>query len=1128
MQKFFTDYTLKLMRITAGQVILLVLTLSVSFAGNNNYAQGLLDRKVSVKIASRSLKEALTVLENEAQVKFVYSNSVLQLTENVTLNASDEKLGTVLNELLKPLSIHFVVKSNAYIVLKRAKDQALLSAPEDSTALPAAIRNITGKVTDKDGNPLPGVSVVILGTTLGTITDASGNYSIEARDGDILAFSFIGYDIFEVTIGGEGPINVILNENITQLSDVVVTGYYTRKAESFTGSAITISKDELRVVGNQNVLQSLSIIDPSFRIVDNLDVGSDPNQLPTIQLRGQNGLPDLKGEYETNPNQPLFILNGFQATLQQVYDLNMNYVESVTILKDAAAKAIYGSRAANGVVVIETKRPESGNLRVNYNGSVDINAPDLTSYHLTNAHQKIQAEMLAGVYTSSNPTTQADLTTLYSERLAEAERGVNTYWLSKPLQVGVGQKHNLYLDGGDEAMTYSVNVSYNNIKGVMKGSDRRTLSGTLGLSYRYKTLSFRNLLTVDNNKSINSPYGDFSSYARMNPYWRIYDESGHLIKTYGSNIYNPLYDAGLNTKDFSKYLNVTENFYGEWAIRKNLRATARIGISLQDNSKEYFLPANHTKYANIPSTSDQYVYRGEYTIGTGQDHNVTSDIGLAYSLEHAKHALFTNLFYSIGQQSAHTTSVTAVGFPGNNMDDISMGAKYLDGSSPDGTENTTRNLGITLAANYSYDNRFLADFSYRLNGSSQFGSNNRWGGFWGIGAGWNLHNEMFIKKFRHINQLKLRASTGYTGSQNFNSYQSIAAYAYNTGQTYNGDMGLYLMGLPNSSLKWQQTQDNNIGADIALLNSRLTLRADYYIAITDNLLSDVTTPPSAGFASYKENIGKTENKGYQFAIGYKVYSNAERKSYVNLFFNITHNTNRIKEISNGLKKLNEDQDADKEGWGSNDEERQARQTPSTRFIEGQSLTTIWAVQSLGIDPANGQEVFRKKDGTLTYEWSAADQIAAGDATPKFMGNFGANFQYKSFTANVAFTFKQGGQTYNATLVERVENADINWNVDVRFLNDRWKEPGQQSFYKNIADTSPTKPTTRFVEDLNEVVFSSVSLLYDFRSLLKTMKINNVRLGFNMNDLGRISTMKTERGISYPFARTFSFSLQTTF
>lgn len=1129
MQKIFTDKLIyHLMRIAATQIILLTLTLTVAFA-SENYAQELLERKITVTVASQPLQDVLTRLEQVASVKFAYSGNLQALTQNVSLNVKNKRLGDVLTQILSPWEIQYVVRSGSYIVLKKARPEVVTPSPQTKQEDEASVLPdpVTGTVTDTKGNILPGVSVIVKGTTVGTVTDAQGRYRISAREGDVIVFSFIGFDYQEVAVGDQVRIDVTLHENITELNDVVVTGYYTRKSESFTGAATTFTQDELKAVGNQNVIQSLAIIDPSFRIVEDLDIGSDPNQLPTIQIRGQSSLPDLKGEYQTNPNQPLFILNGFQATLQQVYDLNMNFVESITILKDAAAKAIYGSKAANGVVVIETRRPQKGNLRVSYTGSADITAPDLTSYHLTNSMEKIEAEVLAGEYTSTIPAEQAELTALYGERLAEATRGVNTYWLSQPLRVGVGQKHNVFLNGGDDAMIYSVNVSYNNIKGVMKGSDRTTLTGTAGLQYRYKTLSFRNQLTISSNKGVNSPYGDFGDYAEMNPYWRIHDEDGTLIKSYGTYMYNPLYDAHLNTKDFNKYLDVTENFYGEWAVRNNLRVTARIGVNMQDNRAEYFLPANHTNYADIPVTSEEYLYRGEYTITDGATHNILSDLGVSYSLEKNKHALFANAFYSIGELSSNSTTITAQGFPGDNMDDISMAARYEEDSSPEGSESTTRNLGVTAAFNYAYDNRFLVDFSYRMNASSQFGADNRWGGFWGAGAGWNLHKEKIIQQLRYITQLKLRASTGYTGSQNFSSYQSVATYSYNTNQLYNGDIGVYLLGLPNNALQWQRTQDNNVGIDLSLLN-RLNLRFDYYVTVTDNLLSDVTTPPSAGFSAYKENIGKTENKGFQLGMSYKAYALPEKNAYVNLFFNLAHNTNKIKKISNALKKLNEEQDANKEGWGSTDEEVAQRQTPSTRFEEGQSLTTIWAVKSLGIDPANGQEVFVKQDGTLTYDWSAEDQIAAGDATPAFNGSFGANLQYKNVSCNLAFTFQGGGQRYNSTLVERVENADVTWNVDKRFLNDRWKEPGQESNYKDIADASPTKPTTRFVEDLNEVVFSSVSLYYDFSGLLRQQKINNVKLGFNMNDIGRLSTMKVERGTSYPFARVFSFSLQSTF
>ena len=965
---------------------------------------------------------------------------------------------------------------------------------------------------------------------MGTITNQDGTYKLAVLETDkALVFSFVGMKTIEVIINNQNVINIVMEDQTTEIDQVVVTGYFTRKKESFTGATITVKGEELKNFGNNNVLQSLSVIDPSFKIVENNISGSNPNVMSTIQINGQSGLPDLKGEYSTNPNQPLFILDGFETTQEKIYDLDMNLVESITLLKDATAKAIYGSKAANGVVVVETKRPKEGTLMLTYNGSMDITAADLTSYNLCDARQKLQAELMAGLYTNSNPETQADLTKKYSDLLKEVNRGVNTYWLSQPLRLGVGQKHSVYLAGGDNAMRYSINAYYNNIKGVMIGSDRTTISGTINLQYRYKNLSFKNNLSIDRNKAINSPYGDFSDYTKMNPYWRIHDEDGALIKTYGAsgygvNFYNPLYNASLNTKNFNTYTTITENFYGEWALLDNLRITARVGVSNNANGSEYFIPASHTNYANVSPSSDEYLLRGKYTINNGESSAVNSDFGINYSLALKKHLITANLFYSIGQAITKSTGMTAVGFPNDKMDDISFANSYEIGS-PTGSENTSRNIGITSAVNYAFDNRYLADLSYRANASSQFGADNRWGQFWSVGLGWNLHNEAFLKGLGFVDLLKFRASTGYTGAQNFNSYQSVATYKYITDQTYNGDMGEYLLGLANPGLRWQQTQDNNIGIDFGVLK-QINISVDIYSKITKDLLTDITLPPSTGFSTYKENLGETENKGFQVMANYRVFNDVHNRNYFNLFFSISKNTDKVKKISNALSAWNKMQDETKDGSSIAD----GLTDPSTRFEEGQSINTIWAVRSLGIDPANGKEIFVKKDGTLTYVWSSADQVAAGVSLLKYTGSFGANARYKGFGLNVAFTYRFGGQIYNQTLVDKVENANMNWNVDERVLNDRWNKPGQEALYKNIADVNTTKPTTRFVQDLRELNFSSLSFSYDFSDLkfVKSFKIKQLNLLFNMNDIGRLSSVKVERGLSYPFARTFSFALQTTF
>ena len=392
---------------------------------------------------------------------------------------------------------------------------------------------IHGKVTDRWKNPLPGVTVRVKDALLGVATDKDGKYVIVVPGKitkPVLLFSFVGMASKEVPYLGNSEINVTLEEEQAKINEVVVTGMFNRRVESFTGSATTFKQEDILRVGTQNLIKSLKNLDPAFQIIENLEYGSDPNRMPTVQLRGQTSFPNLQGEYENNPNQPLFILDGFETTLEKVYDLDMNRVASVTLLKDAAAKAIYGSKAGNGVVVIETIRPKSGELRVYYSGNFGIEAPDLTGYDLMNAEEKLAYEVQIGMYGPARGLITAYDS--YKKVYDDVVRGVDTYWLSKPLRTGFSNKHSVTLEGGDERMRYQFGLYYNNVAGVMKKSDRSTLNVNTTLSYSYRNLLFRNTIEFSRNWSKNSPYGSFSEYTSLNPYWAPYDEDGNLIKEF--------------------------------------------------------------------------------------------------------------------------------------------------------------------------------------------------------------------------------------------------------------------------------------------------------------------------------------------------------------------------------------------------------------------------------------------------------------------------------------------------------------------------------------------------------------------------------------------------------------------
>ena len=367
--------------------------------------------------------------------------------------------------------------------------------------------------------------------------------------------------------------------------------------------------------------------------------------------------------------------------------------------------------------------------------------------------------------------------------------------------------------------------------------------------------------------------------------------------------------------------------------------------------------------------------------------------------------------------------------------------------------------------------------------------------------------------------LKVRGSIGYTGSQNFSPYQAMTTFKFFSDKTYDNIAGAYLMGLANKDLQWQQTRDINAGVDIQLFKG-LTVRFDWYVSNTDDMLVDFTLPTSTGFSSFKENLGELENKGYDATINWQVYRNPKTQSFVSIYGSIAHNTNKLKKISDALKKYNEDQDNETENLTS----------PLTRYEEGQSTSAIWGVRSLGIDPINGKEIFLTKDGKTTYTWNAADQVVIGESTPKYRGNIGINSEYKGIGLNVSLSYRWGGDYYNQTLVSRVENVNIANNVDRRVFEGTWQNPGDHTAYKKITSTpTTTRPTSRFVEKYNELSLASVNLYYDFKFLnLKKYKLERLKLAFYMNDVCQISTVKTEKGLSYPFARSFSFSLQATF
>lgn len=1088
---------------------LLLLLLSIFQVSASTYAQ-----KVTFNRNKVSLSQLFNEIRKQTGYDVIWSENKIAKVSPRNFYFLDMPIAKVLDEALNDLPLTYEIKGK--IILIKEKQ---VKVSHEKVAEEKQIKKLKAKVIGDDGKPLAGATVQSKVSDRKISTKIDGTFEIETDLGDVLYITYIGYTTYVFEVRDFKPVNIELKRADAEIENVVVTGIVNRKAESFTGATTTITREELRRAGAMNIFQGLKNMDPSLNVFENISAGSNPNAMPDMQIRGTSSFPDIKGQYTSNPNQPLFIVDGFEMGIEKVNDLNINRIESVTILKDASAKALYGARAANGVIVIETVKVKPGELRINYTGTYGVDVADLTSYNLANAREKLMLEKELGAYDRKQPIVGLPLEELYYANLLEVENGVNTDWLAQPVRNGFSHRQTLDFEVGDERLRAGVNLYLGQTSGVMKGSGRKNIGGTFSLVYRHNNLLFRNLLQYSSMNSTDSPYGSFSEYAKLNPYWRIHNADGSLHKILGVGpvttgaVYNPMYNATLNTKSTSDYLDITNNTYVEWQVKTGLKVTGRVGFSNRTSNSEAFYPGSHTRF--IGFTGDNLFLKGSYDKGNGKMTMISADLNMNYSKTWGKHMLFSNVGANIREDNSENYLYSAVGFPNDKMDNIIFAKQYAVNGKPSGSEGIDREIGALGLLNYSYDNRYFTDFSIRTSASSQFGSNNRWGAFWSAGAGWNMHNEQFMQDLTWLRQLKFRGSMGYTGSQNFNSYQSMLLYNYFVDNSYQGMLGTYLEGLANPDLKWQQKLDYNIGMDANVANA-LNVRVDLYRAITNNLLTDITTPPSLGFASYKANLGKIENTGLEFRVSYRMLvDNNKRKSLTMHVDGIT-NRNKILSISNSLKTMNSDVDT----------ESKTSKKPLTRFEEGQSMDAIWAVRSLGIDPATGQEIFLKKNGNVTNVWDVNDKVIVGVNQPKYTGNFGANFEHSGFSIGFIAGYRLGGQIYNQTLVDKVENAQLNFNVDKRAYYDSWKKPGDQVLFKNIGGSKATLATSRFVQDLSELRLSSIHAGYDFyrHGFVKRTKLDRLQLMFNANDIARISTVRNERGTAYPFARNFAFTL----
>ena len=1116
------------------------------------------EAKVTFQLREKPLSTLLAEIQKQTGYKIFYSDNNVDVSRKVNVSARQVPVNKVLESILPKLGLTYQFINNTIVLSQNPKAAAAQGTSVMAKAVP--VRTVSGVVRDEAGKPMVGVSVISMkDRQRGTSTAADGTFSFRVpADETQVTFSMIGMKTQTLPVGS-GTLDVTMKSDVIESEALVITGFVPKAKNSFTGTATQVKGADLVKVNPTNVLQALQVYDPSFVISDITgEFGSNPNHIPDrIEIRGANSMPDIsENPLQTYTSLPLFILDGFQVEVEKVYNLDINRVENVTILKDAAASSIYGSRAANGVVVITTKMPQKGSIQISYTLNTSIETPDLSSYNLMNSKELVQYYEKMDIFSGGSGSVDPERRNLLAMLKMEAANGVDTYWLAQPLRTAFKHSHSLVLEGGtdvgrqgkDRTLRYQINLNGNFSDGVMIGSLRNNYGGGAKLIYDTHKLQLTSDLQVGFTDTKDSPYGDFSTYTQLLPVFRIKDSHGDyfpslsannipLYENYpwtgiGSNVLgtqiNPLYEAN-NLNNFSRgnNLSLTYQLGANWEIVRDLRLRGEFSYNRQEKvSERYVSPFSSAITDGLDNNSIEQLYRrGSYDKNNATSTSYYGKASLSYQKSFARHTVQAVLGGEIKEDNAESDSYSVTGFLNDSQTYPSDGAQYPLSGRPTGSSSIVRMAGAFATVNYSFDNRYMVDGSYRVDGSSNFASKQRISSFWAVGVRWNVMNEKFMNR-KVFDNFALKANIGTTGNSNFALSQILNMYKYLT--MYDGITGAELMSLANPDLKWQTTLKRNIGLELGFLRNRINLEFNYYSNTTDNNITRVNILPSTGFSSYTANQGDVSNKGFDFNLS--VTPVRTKNWQFNVFVNGQHNRNKLTNLSEALKDYNKQ---------IMEEQTTTDKTKIENvflFEEGKSLTAIYAVRSAGIDPGTGQEIFITKDGKRTFTWNSADQVVVGDTEPDLRGYFGVNLSYKRWSLNTSFEYSFGGEMYNQTLVDRIENTSMNnsvnrvaYNMDRRALYDRWSEPGQSAKYRGINVSGKTYASSRFVQKNNYLRMNSIRIMYNLNSPDKRLLgMSMLRIALSANDLFYASTIRQERGLSYPYARTFTLSLQANF
>lgn len=1012
-------------------------------------------------------------------------------------------------------------------------------------------QNVRGIVSNAAGQPVPGANVLIKGTTIGTVTDVDGNYSINVSDGGaVLVFSFIGFVTQEVAVSGRSNIDVVLEEDSRQLGEVVVIGYGEQSRETLTTSVTKMDPKALENVPFANAASALQGTVSGVRVQS---ISGQPGAAPRIIVRG--------GTSINNPNgaAPLYIVDG--VIRPDMNDIAPDDIESMQVLKDAAATAIYGARGSNGVVIITTKSGKSGQAKITYRYDLTLSDPGKL-YEMANARDYLTLYRLGhirgakfpdetarlglpnGFGTGNDLTNNTAFTTQYLT--PENEHKLNEGWESMPDPVDPSRTL-IFQDNDIQSLIYQTGVSHNHFVGVQGGSEKATFNAGIGyltnegtvITTQYDRMTFNLNGDMQVNDKLNVFGRMLYSYSTTNttgestaitfyrsaglaPTAKIYFEDGTLSPGTSSSIGNPLYYLN-NRQNESTSEKLTMSMGARWDILPGLAFEPQVSMYNVNNDASAFQPG----FLNGPLS---FVDTRNASASNYQWRQTQADFVLSYGKTFGTaHNLDAKAGYSYYGRNISTLSAAGRGASTDLIPTLNAS------SEPTSVNSSVTDqviLGYFSRINYDFDQKYLFSFTMRYDGASNLGAANRWGFFPGISAGWNLHREDFWanSSLGEIAKLKLRASYGENG--NISGLGDFTAQgAYGVGNRYAGLSGIQNTVIPNPDLKWEESKTVDVGADISLFNDRVNVIADYYRRVTDNLITSLPLPRSTGFGSVLTNLGSLENKGFEIEVSAQILSDESPFQWI-AGFNASRVKNKILRLPpNGADNnrvggvLVWDPAANDYVWKGG-------------LQEGGQLGEMYSRKQIGIYPTDEAALSAPTDTYIVSadktkyggdtQWldhdgngliDSRDQVFMGTEFPVWTGGLSNTFTFKNFSLYARFDFTTGHTIFNWAKMFLDMNGFGDNNMSQDKVDNSWKEQGDIADYsrfywggervqRNNFNGTVTTGNSVFFESGDFLCLRELTISYNVPSqLLSRLHMSNLRLNVTGNNLKYFTAYK---------------------